>query len=249
MTGVHRDTICRLLVRVGAHCDQLLESTIRDLPAGVIECDEAWTFVQKKDHQLIKSRYDADPEVGSQFIAAAMDRKTKLVIAHQVGKRVPQLALDLVGAIRQRVIGRPTIITDGWDAYFSAVARVFGRDGVHFGQLVKVVKEGKRRMVREGYTPPKVVTCKQYAIWGHPERVGISTSRIERQNWTLRTHLRRATRLSNGFSRKLANLQAAVSLHYAAYNFCKIHRALKVTPAMAAGLVTSAWGIDALIPQ
>ncbi len=248
MTGVHRDTIMRLLVRTGDHCMTIMEDTIRDVPANIIECDEVWTYVQKKDHQIIKSRYDGKRDIGSQFVAVAMDRETKLVIAHQVGKCFPELALGIIEVIRERVTGKPTILTDGWDAYFDAVSAVFGRDGVHFGQLVKVVREGKRRVVREGYAPGKVVSCKKYPIYGDPQRAGISTSLIERQNWTLRTHMRRLTRMSNGFSRKLENLKAAVALHYCAYNFCKIHRALRVTPAMAAGVSDSMWGINDLIP-
>jgi len=248
MTGVHRDTIMRLLVRTGDHCMTITEDTIHDVPAKVIECDEVWTFVQKKDHQIIKSRYDAQREIGSQFIAVAMDRDTKLVLAYQVGKRIPELALSIMEVVGERVTGKPTIITDGWAPYFDAVSAVFGRDGSHFGQLVKVVREGRQRIVREGYAPPKVVSCREYPIFGEPQRVGISTSRIERQNWTLRTNMRRLTRLANGFSRKLENLKAAVALHYANYNFCRIHRSLRVTPAMAAGVTHQCWKMQMLLP-
>lgn len=247
MTGVHRDTIMRLAVRVGRHCGELMQAIIANVPAGTVEIDEVWTYVGKKDRQMIKSRYDAPPELGSQFVAVAMDRDTKLVIAHNVGKRVPGLAFSVVEAVSKRIVGKPTIVTDGWDAYTDAVARYFGSAGAHFGQLVKTVKEGKKP-VKEGYAPAKVVTCKEYSIFGSPERVGISTSRIERQNWTLRTHVRRLTRLSNGFSRKLENLVAAITLHFAAYNFTKKHAALGVTPAMAAGLATRKWEVSDLVP-
>ena len=122
---------------------------------------------EKKDRQFIKSRLDAPPDVGSQFIAVAMDRDTKLVIAHQVGKRVPELAYSVIDVVRDRIVGKPAIITDGWDAYFDAVSKVFGQHGAHFGQLVKVVREGRRtRPAREGYAPAKVVSCKTYSIYG-----------------------------------------------------------------------------------
>ena len=225
----------------------IMDDVIQNVPAKIIECDEAWTYIQKKDRHIIKAAASDPWDTGSQFVALAMDRDTKLVIAHQVGKRVPELAFGVVSVIRERVVGKPTIITDGWDAYFDAVSMIFGRDGAHFGQLVKVVREGRRR-VKEGYNPPKLVTCRQYAIYGRPQDAGISTSRIERQNWTLRTNLRRLTRMSNGFSRKLENLKATVALHFCTYNFCRIHRALRVTPAMAAGVAESIWSIDALVP-
>ncbi len=144
--------------------------------------------------------------------------------------------------------GRPTIVTDGWGAYFEAVANIYGKYGCDFGQLVKSVTQHRRKFVREGYHVAKVVSARKYPIFGDPRPDDISTSIVERQNWTLRTHMRRMTRMSNGFSRKLDNLKAAVALHYCAYNFCKIHRALRVTPAMAAGVSDSMWGINDLIP-
>ena len=141
----------------------------------------------------------------------------------------------------------PRSLRTVWDAYFEAVAKLYVRDGAHFGQLVKSVKEG-RKPVKEGYRPAKVVTCKEYVIFGDPTHAGISTSRIERQNWTLRTHVRRLTRLSNGFSRKLENLVAAIALHFAAYNFTKKHVTLGMTPAMAAGIAAHQWSIGDLVP-
>lgn len=247
MTGVHRDTIMRLAVRVGNHCVSLMDGIIRNVPAGTVEIDEVWTYVRMKDRQMIKSRYDGPKDVGSQFVAIAMDRDTKLVIAHDVGKRVPGLAMNVVKAVSERIVGKPTIITDGWDAYTDAVWHCFRGDGAHFGQLVKTVKES-RKPVKEGYQPAKVITCKEYSIFGRPETAGISTSRIERQNWTLRTHVRRLTRLSNGFSRKLENLVAAIALHFAAYNLTKRHAALGMTPAMAAGIADKVWTISDLVP-
>ena len=144
MTGVHRDTIMRLLVRVGDHCMSLMEDMIRNVPAGIIEIDEVWTFVQKKDRQIIKSKRTDPWDIGSQFVALAMDRDTKLVLAHQVGKRIPELAYSVVSVVYDRIIGKPTIITDGWDAYFEAVSHIFGRHGAHFGQLVKTVRSLKQ---------------------------------------------------------------------------------------------------------
>jgi len=247
ITGVHRDTIMRLMVRTGQHCMSLMEDTVKDVPAGTIECDELWTYVKKKDQ-----RYPLEKpgpwEEGSQFIAVAMDRQTKLVLSYRVGKRVNELAYGLISDVQERVVGKPTIITDGWTAYFDATAQIFGRDGCNFAQLVKIVKDQKRKAAREGYAVASVVNCRKYPIFGDVDLKDISTSRIERQNWTLRTHMRRLTRLSNGFSRKLENLKAAVALHYCAYNFCKVHKSLRMTPAMAAKVSASIWDIGTLLP-
>jgi len=177
-----------------------------------------------------------------------MDGTTKLVISHRVGKRELLLAKGLMVDVRQRVTGHPLIVTDGLVFYFDAVQQYFGRFGCDFAQLVKVVKEGGAR-IHEGYTTPKLVTCKPYPLFGNPDRVKISTSYIERQNWTIRTFMRRLTRLSNGFSRKLENLKAATALHFAHYNFCRVHTSLRVTPAMEANVTDHVWGVEALLPN
>lgn len=245
MYGVHRDTTMRLMVRTGQHCMSIMDDTIHDVPAGKIECDEVWTFVRKKDHRYPLERPSPWHE-GSQFVAVAMDRKTKLIITFRVGKRVPELALGVISDLKERLVGKPTIICDGWIAYYEAVAAVYGANGCNFAQLVKTVTERKRKAAREGYTPAKVVSCRKYPIFGVVDFADISTSLIERQNWTLRTAMRRMTRMSNGFSRKLENLQAAVALHYCAYNFCRVHRTLRMTPAMAAGVADTIWEIEDL---
>ncbi len=248
MTGVHRDTITRLLIRTGDYCMTLMDDNINNVQAGIIECDEIWTYVGRKDHRFPLENPGPAHE-GSQYIAVAMDRDTKLILSTHIGKRVPELAFGVVSDIKDRVIGKPTIVTDGWIAYFEAIAEIFGRDGCNFAQLVKAVTERKRQRVREGYRPAKVVKCTKYPIFGHVDDADISTSLIEQQNWTIRTNMRRLTRLSNGFSRKLENLKAASALHFATYNFTRIHRALSVTPAMAAGVTNSLWDVSDLVPH
>ena len=245
MYDVHRDTVMRLLVRAGDHCMTIMDDLMHHIPAGTYQVDELWCFVAKKDRQLIDGeRYN--PELGSQYIFVAMDADTKLVPSYRVGKRIPELAYGLMVDLRERIVGKPTIITDGFDPYLEAVEIAFGAD-VHFAQLIKSVSEA-RRSVREGYIPATVVRCTKRTISGVPDRRRISTSLIESQNLTLRMSLRRLTRLTNAFSKKLDNLKAAVALHFAFYNFCRVHRTLKMTPAMAAELVPSIWEIEALIP-
>lgn len=246
MTGAHRDTIMRLLVRTGYRCMSIMDDTIKNVRTSVIECDEVWTFVGKKDYSYpLEQQTPGDG--GSQFVAVAMDRDTKLIITYRVGKRFPELAYGVISDLKERVVGRPTIVTDGWGAYFEAVANVYGKYGCNFGQLVKSVTQHRRKFVREGYHVAKVVSARKYPIFGNPHASDISTSIVERQNWTLRTHMRRMTRMSNGFSRKLDNLKAAVALHYCTYNFCRIHKTTRVTPAMAAGLADHIWEINDLL--
>ena len=244
MYDVHRDTITRLMIRTGQNCMSIMDETIRDVPAGVIQCDEIWTYVRKKDRRLNQIERH-NPVIGSQFILVAMDADTKLVPCYQVGKRIPEIANGFMLNLRERLVGRPTIITDGFDPYPWAVEMAFGQD-VRYAQLIKTVSEN-RRPVREGYTPAQVVRCHKRPVYGHPDPALISTSLIERQNLTMRMSMRRLTRLCNGFSKKLDNLKAATALHFAHYDLVRIHRSLRVTPAMAAGIVSSVWEIGDLL--
>ena len=244
MYDVHRDTVMRLMVRTGQHCMTIMDDYVRDVPAGVIQCDELWTFVGKKDKRLNGTD---GANLGSQYIFVAMDADTKLVPSYRIGKRLPVMAYGLMADLRERLVGRPTIITDGLEAYLDAVERAFGRD-VRFAQLVKTVRE-VRKPVLEGYVPAIVVTCDPRPVTGYINPSLISTSLIERQNLTMRMSIRRLTRLTNAFSKKLDNLKAAVALHFAHYNFCRIHGSLRVTPAMAAGILASPWELETLLPS
>jgi len=245
MYDVHRGTIMRLIVRTGRHCMTLMDDLIRDVPAGTIQCDEIWCYVGKKDKRLTPEE-KRNPEIGSQFIFVAMDADTKLAQSYQIGKRIPEVAFGLMVDLAERIAGRPTIITDGFIPYIEAVETAFGADA-NFAQLVKTVSE-IRRPVREGYAPATVVRCSKTSISGYTDPKQIPTSLIERQNLTMRMSMRRLTRLTNAFSKKLDNLKAATALHFAHYNFCRMHRSLRVTPAMAAGLVSSIWEISDLLP-
>jgi IS1 family transposase len=246
MYDVHRDTVTRLMVHTGQHCMTIMDDVVRDVPAGTIQCDEIWCYVRKKDTKLnLDEKHN--PEIGSQFIFVAMDADTKLVPCYRIGKRIPELAFGLMADLRERVVGHPHICTDGFLPYLDAVATAFN-GGADYAMLVKTVRES-RKPVREGYAPGKVVTCKPYPIFGNPDPIRISTSLIERQNLTMRMSMRRLTRLTNAFSKKLDNLKAAVALHYAHYNFCRVHKTLRVTPAMAAGLSAVIWDSSALLPE
>lgn len=173
-----------------------------------------------------------------------MDATTKLVVSHLVGKRTAENALELMRDLQYRVKNRLQITTDGFRPYVDAVEKSFGRN-VDFAQLVKVY--GGDEETRERYSPSDIVSAYPTKIMGEPKVVGISTSYIERQNLTMRMQMRRFTRLTNAFSKKLANLKAAVALHFAHYNLMRIHSSLRVTPAMQAGIPDHVWTWDELL--
>jgi IS1 family transposase len=241
MTGVHRDTITRLLTNVGEGCARFLDRAIRRVCAKRVQVDEIWTFVFKKEAQL--NGHDNHAEMGDQYVFIGMDADTKLVISHLVGKRDATTAWYFMSDLRERLANRVQLTTDGFRPYLTAVEDSFGA-GVDYAMLVKLY--GADRKDEEGpawYGPAKVIAAMPTRISGKPDMRFISTSYIERQNLTVRMQLRRFTRLTNAFSKKLENLRAAVALHFAHYNFVRIHQTLRVTPAMAAQLTNHLWDL------
>jgi len=241
MTGHHRDTILRLLVEAGQKSKIILNSLVRNIPANHIQVDELWTFVGKKDKML---KLKDSKTLGSQFIFIAIDSDTKIIPCFKVGKRNLRTATAFMFDLRKRTIGRPQLTTDKMNAYYDAVELAFGGE-VDYAQLVKVYQSNGNPK-EEGYSPIDFVLTKPKMVYGKPFR-RISTSYIERQNLTLRMCLRRLTRLTNGFSKKYENLKAALYLHFAYYNFIRIHQSLRVTPAMKAGITTRLWSFEDLL--
>jgi IS1 family transposase len=242
MTGIHRDTIMRLMVKTGFRCLTLLDEKIKDLTVKQVQVDEVWSYVGKKEKH-VKSDDNA-LEVGDQYIFVAIDAETKLIPSFVVGKRTGQLALQLMRDLQWRVNNRFQLTTDGFRPYIDAVERTWGPD-IDYSQLVKVYSGDES--ARERYSPSEIAGAFPTPIQGHPDRRLISTSHVERQNLTMRMQMRRLTRLTNGFSKKLANLKAAVALHIAHYNFLRLHGTLKTTPAMAAGVTGHIWTWEELL--
>jgi len=242
MTGVHRDTICRLLVSVGDNCASLMHMRMRNLHTRYLQLDEIWTYVGKKKGHL---RAGDSPEWGDQWVFVALDAETKLVPAFHVGKRHREDTRIFLDDLYQRIYDRTQITTDGLHHYTLGVPDAFGLD-VDFAQLVKLF--GDFGQHDEGrYSPPRIAEVISKVRSGDPDPDQISTSFVERQNLTMRMQMRRFTRLTNAFSKKLANLKAACALHFAHYNFCRIHSSLCVTPAMAAGISNEVWPLNALL--
>ncbi len=242
MTGTHRTTIMRLLTDVGEKCSEILDVTLRDIPCQAIECDEVWTLVRKKEKRLTKEeRLRGDS--GDFYIFVGLDPNSKLVASHAIGKRDSMTTDAFVIYLRQRVTGRPQLTTDGFRPYLDAIEQAFGSE-VDYATLVKDYEAENPGPGR--YAPPKVTGVEITWVWGNPDRDRICTSYVERNNLTVRLFLKGLNRLTLAFSKKLENLRAAVAFWFWYYNFCWIHRSLRVTPAMAAGITDHVWELTSL---
>ena len=241
MTGIYRNTIMKLGVRIGQGCTALMDAKMVNLPCQRLELDEIWGFVGKKERSV---RMGDSPEVGSVWTWCAIDADTKLVPAFKVGQRNAQTATAFAQDLASRMAYRVQLSTDGFHGYREAIAKSFGQN-VDYGQIVKVYGAyafGERR-----YSTSGVLESTKSVMTGAPNRDLISTSYVERLNATTRLHMRRLTRLTLAFSKKRENFEAAVGLHFAFYNFVKRHNTVKTAPAVAAGVTDKQWSIGELL--
>jgi IS1 family transposase len=243
ITGLHRDAICQLLVIAGERCERLLDHMIQDVPVRDVQADEIWSFVGKKEKN---TTLEDNPMLGDSYCWVAIEARTKLVLSFVVGKRSIQDAIEFTRKLRRATSAsqRFQLTTDGLRHYVTAVDLTLS-DRCDFAQLIKVYaspREGEQR-----YSPGEVVEAVPVVISGNPNPNRICTSHIERQNLTMRMQIRRLTRLTNAFSKKYENHKAAIALHFAYYNFCQIHRTLRVTPAMEAKITDRVWTIAELL--
>ncbi len=244
MTGIHRDTIMRLGVHVGQGCHAFMKDRMIDLDCKQVQVDEIWGFVGKKQKNIC---FDENlTEIGDTWTFVAIDADTKLVPAFRVGKRDAKTANAFLVDLAARMKNRVQLSSDALRAYVDAVDRGFGGQ-VDYGQIVKSFSTDEATYPERKYSPPVVVDASRRAIVGNPEESHISTSYVERQNLTMRMHIRRLTRLTNAFSKKLENFKAAVALHFMYYNFVKSHKTLRMTPAMAAGVTNEFWSIEDIL--
>ena len=241
MTGVHRDTIMRLGVKVGQGCTALMDEKMRNLPCIRLEMDEIWGSVGKKERNV---RVGEDG-VGSVWTFCAIDADTKLVPAFKVGDRDNATANAFVADVASRMKTRVQISTDGLRAYVQAIENAFGGD-VDYAQVIKIYGHEEASNNRR-YSAPEFVSSEKVHITGRADMDLVSTSYVERLNATTRLHMRRLTRLTLAFSKKRENFEAAVGLHFAYYNFVKRHNTIRCTPAMAAGVASSFWSVGDLV--
>lgn len=242
MTGVHRDTIIRLLVSVGITCENVMDMAMRDLPCKNIEVDEIWSFVGKKQRHV--THLDNPDEVGDFWTFVALDPDSKLIPTYKVGKRNAETTKSFICDLSSRLANKIQLSSDKMFLYVEAVEAGFGGN-IDYGQIVKTYESEPIGPGR--YSPPKVVATEKEYIIGNPDPKKICTSYIERQNLTMRMQMRRFTRLTNAFSKKADNHKAAVALHFTHYNFIRTHGSLRVTPAMQIGIESSPWTIKDLI--
>lgn len=241
MTGVAKGTILRLLADVGKACADYQNATIRNVAAKRVQVDEIWNFCYAKQKNVTSDMWERVGYAGDVWTFTAIDADTKLVISWAVGRRDAGCAADFLQDVASRLSNRIQLTTDGHKMYLDAVPDAFGAN-VDFAQLVKVYgndAEGQKR-----YSPAQCLGTKRIDIIGNPDHDHISTSYVERQNLNMRMNMRRFTRLTNAFSKKIDNLVHSVALFHMHYNFGRVHQTLRVTPAMEAGLSGHVWSIQ-----
>lgn len=242
MTGIHRDTIMRLTSQIGDACEVLMDRTMVNLPCKQIQVDEIWSYVGKKQRHVTTK--DDLSQVGDIWTWVAMDADSKAIPAYYVGKRDVLAANAFIADVAGRMKNRIQISSDALKAYVDAIDASFGGD-VDYAQIVKTYEAEPAGSGR--YSPPKVTSVAKFPIFGNPKWSKVSTSYVERQNLTIRMSMRRFTRLTNAFSKKVENLKSAIALHFAHYNFIRVHSSLRCTPAMALGIVSKFWEIEDLV--
>jgi IS1 family transposase len=244
MTGVAKNTVTKLLVDLGIACSVYMDRAMRDLPCETLQVDEIWAFVGAKQKNVKPDKLAEG--WGDVWTWVAIDADTKLVPSYRIGPRDLQEATAFIHDLSRRVSGRVQLTSDGLPYYVKSVRDAFEGE-VDYAQLVKVYGEPSKDE-RRRYSPAKCIEAVPHPVYGSPDPAKISTSYIERQNLTMRMSMRRFTRLTNAFSKKVENLAAAVSLHFAYYNYCRVHASLDgKTPAMAAALTDHVWTLDELI--
>jgi IS1 family transposase len=243
MTGVAKNTVTKLLVDLGTVCSVYQDRTMRDLSCKRIQCDEIWSFCYAKQKNVPAAKR-GQFGYGDVWTWVAIDADTKLVPTYRIGTRdlgeAREFMKDVAGRLRHRV----QLTTDGHHPYLSAVRGAFNGE-VDYAMLVKLY--GRDPEADRRYSPAVCIAAIPQAVSGDPNAEHISTSHVERNMLTMRMSMRRFTRLTNAFSKKVENLAAAVSLHFFYYNFCRIHKTLGTTPAVAAGVTDHVWSVDELI--
>ena len=244
MTGTAKGTVLKLLADVGEVCRDYQDRHVRKLTTRRVQCDEIWAFCHAKEKNVPEEK-KGQFGYGDVWTWTAIDADSKLVISWCLGGRDSYTGLAFMQDVARRVSQRVQLTTDGHKVYLNAIENVFGID-IDYAMLVKVYgrpsKEEQRR-----YSPASCVGTETQVIRGNPDPKHINTSYVERQNLTMRMGMRRFTRLTNAFSKKVQNLGHAVALHFLHYNFCRVHQTLGTTPAIAAGVADHVWSIGELV--
>lgn len=241
ITGCSKNTVAKLLVDVGRVCIQFHNEKVVGVAAKRIQCDEIWSFVYSKEKNVPE---EMEGRAGDVWTWTGIDADSKLIVGWLVGDRSAETATVFMKDLAGRLSSRVQLTTDGYKSYLDAIDAAFTGE-VDFAQLVKIY--GGDNQKERKYSPAQYVGAKKTPISGSPDQKHISTSFVERQNLTMRMHMRRFTRLTNAFSKKIENHNYAIALHFVYYNFCKIHKTLRVTPAMEAGLTKDLMEISHIV--
>jgi IS1 family transposase len=244
LADVSINTVTKLRLDVGAACEEYQDKTIRGLKSKRIQCDEIWAFVYAKAKNLPEQCRGAFG-YGDVWTWTALDADSKLIVSWAVGRRDGFTASAFIRDLADRLASRVQLTTDGHKVYLEAVESAFG-SAIDFAMLVKMFEgdSGKAAPAERRYSPAVCTGAREQTITGNPDPQHISTSFVERQNLTMRMSMRRFTRLTNAFSKKVDNHKAAIALHFMHYNFARLHKTLRVTPAMEAGLSDHVWSLD-----
>lgn len=240
ITGAAKKTVARLGVELGQACEKFADKIMRNLPCEQIQCDEIWSFTYAKQKNV--PQHLRDTGAGDTWTWIAIDPVTKLIPAWYIGDRTAQSAYKFMRNLAPRLANRVQLSTDGHHAYLVAVKAAFLTAPIDYGMLVKIYGDSAA-----GYSPGDVVGARRETIIGRPDVTKICTSHAERNNLTMRMQMRRFTRLTNGFSKKLENHRLACAVHFVHYNFARIHASLRVTPAMEAGLTDHVWSLAEIV--
>ncbi|QDX24823.1 IS1 family transposase [Sphingomonas suaedae] len=245
IADVSINTVSKLLVEAGEACLAIHDEHVRNVKASRVQCDEIWSFCYAKE-KTAKALKDKPEGAGDVWTWTALDADTKLIVSYYVGDRSSGAAIELMDDLRDRLANRVQLTTDGHRAYLEAVEGAFGGD-VDYAQLVKLY--GPTVSAPGRYSPAECIGAKKVRREGLPDEAHISTSYVERQNLNMRMGMRRFTRLTNAFSKKLENHIHALALYFVFYNFVRIHKTLRMSPAMAAGITDRLWSLEDVVAK
>lgn len=246
LTGLHRDTLCDLVLTVGQNCEAFLNERLVDLEVSDIECDELWGFVGMKEKT--RQRLDRPEEFGDAYCFVAIERTSKLVVTWHLGKRTNIDCWEFINNLRLATSGRFQVSTDGYGPYQSSIPLTF-QFGIDFAQIIKSYGGSSDTEPERKYSPANIASVKTTIGCGSPDEDRICTSYVERSNLSMRMHLRRLTRLTNAHSKSLPHHRAMLALYFAWYNFVRKHMTLGTTPAVAQGLTDHVWTVDELLTE
>ena len=244
MTGASKNTIAKLLIELGACCAKFMDETMVNLPCKRLQADEIWSFVGCKQKNVTVEKVERDGIIGSVWTWTAIDAETKLIPCWLIGLRDEGCAIEFIQNLASRLANRVQLTTDGLKVYLNAVYEAFG-DDIDYAILHKIY--GRDVPDASRYSPAQCIGCEKKEAIGNPDAKHISTSYVERSNLSIRMSMRRFTRLTNAFSKKIEHHAASIAIYFTWYNMGRVHKTLKTTPAVAAGVADHVWSVDEMV--